>query len=69
LLFGIATYSRVPSALSVTELGYQPVGICPMIWPDATSITPTAFSPASVVYKTVPFALRAREFGLEPRYA
>src|ERR1700674_1679470 len=46
--FMLTTYKVLPSALTVTELGYHPVGMRPSTCRDATSITATAFSPPSV---------------------
>src|SRR5208282_236140 len=46
--FMFTTNSVLPSALTVTELGYQPVGMRPSSFCEATSMTATAFSPPSV---------------------
>src|SRR5580704_6160628 len=46
--FMFTTNNVLPSALTVTELGYQPVGMRPSNCSDATSMTATAFSPPSV---------------------
>src|SRR5208282_5088050 len=46
--FMFTTYNVLPSALTVTELGYQPVGMRPSNCWEATSMTATAFSPPSV---------------------
>src|SRR5271169_2118334 len=46
--FMFTTYNVLPSALTVTELGYHPVGIRPSSCWEATSMTATAFSPPSV---------------------
>src|SRR5271155_4687635 len=46
--FIFTTYKVLPSALTVTELGYHPVGMRPSSCCEATSMTATAFSPPSV---------------------
>src|SRR5271169_145659 len=46
--FMFTTYKVLPSALTVTELGYHPVGMRPSSCWDFTSMTATAFSPPSV---------------------
>src|ERR1022692_1964280 len=46
--FMLTTNSRVPSALTETELGYHPVGMRPSSCWEATSMTATAFSPPRV---------------------
>src|SRR5271155_1005948 len=64
--FMFTTNNRLPSALTDTELGYQPVGIRPSNRPNVTSMTATAFSPPRVAYSQRPSGLTASELGLEP---
>src|SRR5262245_11533950 len=68
LLMNVQTYSRAPSALTETEVGYHPVGMRPAARLPTRSITATAFSNPNVTYRVFSSGLRAAEFGLEPLY-
>src|SRR6516162_4007829 len=58
----------MPSLLTETEVGYQPVGMRPLTCLEARFTTATAFSNPSVTYNVFSSGLRAAELGFEPLY-
>src|SRR5207245_4939381 len=67
-LLPFTTYSQPPSPLTLTELGYQPVGIKPATRPVSLSslTTAKAFVPPSVTYRVRSSGESAKAFGLLP---
>src|SRR5215467_9169980 len=68
-LLPFTIYKVLPSALTETLLGYQPVGINPMTCPapeDSSAIKATAFVPPSVTYSVCSSGDNARLLGFAP---
>src|SRR6185312_1912923 len=66
-LFELSTYNVRPSALAVTEVGYQAVGMSPSVLPFLRLTTATAFSPPSVTYNVLSSGDSASASGLAPK--